>query len=204
MQAAQEQLRALGRADHDPEPEAGGIVEEEHGHTLSAPGTGAEVLAVGEHHHQAVRVREAALVGFLLGGHAAQRQAQADTGAPDRRPIDALLRADHAALMGAAEELGDRGVAVLGFLLGEEGEQRLGPRPRDRGRGPRRLDAGRPVAVELREPAIDGADGTGLLLAGERQVGLRGDRAHGGIGPLARELSGLHRRDDLVAEQRLG
>ena len=163
--AAQEQLRALGRADDDPEREAGGIVEEEHSHAPSAPGAGAEVLAVGEPHHQAVRVREAALVGLLLGGHAAQRQAQADTGAPDRRPIDALLRADHAELMGAADELGDRSVAVLGLLFREEVEQPLGQRQRDRGRGPRRLDAGRPVAVQIREPAVDGADRGGLVLA---------------------------------------
>src|SRR3712207_8216443 len=43
-----------------------------------------------------------------------------------------------------------------------------------------RLAAGRPVALELREPAIDGADADGLVLAAGRQVGLRGDRAHGG------------------------
>jgi len=126
MQAAQEQLRVLVRADHDPEPKAGGVVEEEHGHALSAPGAGTEVLAVGEHHHQAVRVREAALVGFLLGGYAAQRQPQADAGAPDRCPIDALLRADHAELKGAADELGDRGVAVLGLLLARKASSASG------------------------------------------------------------------------------
>jgi len=32
------------------------VVEEEHGDAPLAPDTGAEVLAVGEHHHHAVRV----------------------------------------------------------------------------------------------------------------------------------------------------
>jgi hypothetical protein len=35
-------------------------------------------------------------------------------------------------------------------------------------------------------------------------VGLRGDRTHGGVCRLPRERAGLHRRDDLVAEQRFG
>jgi hypothetical protein len=204
MQAAQEQLRALDGADDDPEPEPGGVVEEEHRHALGAADASAEVLAIGEHHHHAVRIREPALVGFLLRGDAAQRQAQADARAPHRRPIDALIRANHAAHDGPADQLGDRGVAVLGLLRREEVDQRLGQRQRDRPRGPRGLDPAGPLAVELGDPAVDRAHRTGLVLAGDRQVLLRGDLAHGGIHRLARQLAGLHRRDDLVAEQRLG
>jgi hypothetical protein len=42
------------------------------------------------------------------------------------------------------------------------------------------------------------------VLSGDRQMPLRGDLAHGGVHGLARQLAGLNRRDDLVAEQRLG
>jgi len=71
VQAAQEQLRGLVRTDDDPQHEAGSVVDEEHGDALGAADPGAEVLAVGEHHHHAMRVSEPALVGFVLRGDAA-------------------------------------------------------------------------------------------------------------------------------------
>ena len=204
VQAAQEQLGGLVGADHDAEPESGGVVEEEHGDAPLAADAGTEVLAVGEHHHHPVRIGESAPVGLLLGGHPAQRQAEANARAPDRRPIDVLVGADHAQLEGAPDQLGDRRVAIRGLLRREEIEQRSGQCPREHGHGRDRLRGRHLVAVLLREPAVDRANRDGRGFAGGRPVGLRGDRAHGGVHPLPREHAGLHRRDDLVTEQRLG
>jgi hypothetical protein len=170
VQAAQEQLGRLVGADHDAEPEPGGVVEEEHSDAPLAPDAGAEVLTVGEHHHHAVRVGEPSPVGLLLGRHAAQRQAEANARAPDRGPIDALVRADHAELEGAPDQLGDGRVAILGLLRREEVEQRVGQCTRDHGRGRDRRGACRLVAVRFREPSVDGADRDGRRLTGECPV----------------------------------
>jgi hypothetical protein len=160
------------------------------------------VLAVGEHHHHAVWIREAALVGLVLGRYASQRQLEANACSPHRRTIDAVVRTDHAERDGAPDELGHRREAILGLLRHEKLEHLLGAREIRCSRGAVSMSLG-PSALELRDPVVDGADRGGLLLA-ERQVGLRGDFAHRDVDALARELAGLHRRDDLVAEQRLG
>lgn len=73
--------------------------------------------------------------------------------------------------------------SILGLLRREEVDQRGGQCARDHRRGRDRLGACRLVAILLREPAVDGADRDGRGLTGGRPVGLRGDRAHGGVHP---------------------
>ena len=70
------------------------------GHLAKA---GAEVLAIGEHHHHPMRIGEAPHIGFLLLGHPPPRQLQAPTSAPGRDPIDAILGPDDPQLAGSPQ-----------------------------------------------------------------------------------------------------
>jgi hypothetical protein len=62
---------------------------------------GAEVLAVGQHHHHAVRVGEATGVDFSFAGNPPKRQAQALAGPPNGDAVEGLVDADDVELFGS-------------------------------------------------------------------------------------------------------
>lgn len=106
VQAPQEELLALRGPDHDVEPEARGIVEEEERDALGASRARPEVLAVAEQELHPVRVGVAAAVVILGLPPAPGADAEPLAGAPERGAVDALGLADHADLSGPADELG--------------------------------------------------------------------------------------------------
>jgi hypothetical protein len=126
VEPAQERLGGLRGADYDSEAVAARVVEKEQGDATGPLGTGAEVLAIGEDHHHPVRVGEAAHVGLVFAGQAAQGDRQTLAGAPDGGAVDLLVRPQDPAVASATQKLGDRRVAVERLLGAHELEERLG------------------------------------------------------------------------------
>jgi hypothetical protein len=103
-QPAQKQLGALTLRAHDHvQAVATGVVEEEHGDAASARGARAKVLAVRQHHHHPMRVREA------------RRQAQPLAEAPHRAAVH--VRDAQAVCLGATHDLRHRRRWVRALFL---------------------------------------------------------------------------------------
>lgn len=204
VEAAEEERRGLRRPDDDVKPESRGVVEEEEGHATAALRAGSEVFAVGEHEFHAVRIGEAAHVTVALPLRPAGRDLHAHERAVDGGAVDVAALLEEPSLLGATQELGDRGGLVRAALLGEELEERRLEHTR---RGLRLahavLERGRAALLVLREPAIDTPDADAAEHARRRRVVHARDLCDRG-GPVhAREQPRADEGDDLVADERL-
>lgn len=204
VEAAQEQLAALGGADDRVQEGAGGVVEEEQRHPLEAPCPRPEVLAVAEHHVQAVREGKAA--GVALLGALAPRHPQAEppAGAVDRAAVHAPVLPEDPELPCPTDQLGHRRRLVGLLLPHQEVEELRWQHLRHRClRAPGRLQPGNTQLVIRPQPPVERALRDAARGAVEEHVLHRRDARDGPGNGLTPAAATQHLPDHRQPEQRL-